>query len=60
MLEMKNEYRNQTENIFEMEEITNDTKSEAEPKITITMVRTFRYQVVQTRDSVIIQVSVYP
>ena len=25
-----------------MEEITNDTKSEAEPKITIPMVRTFR------------------
>ena len=42
MLEMKNENLNQTENVFEMEEITNDTKSEAEPKITIPMVRTFR------------------
>ena len=41
MLEMKNENLNQTENVFEMEEITNDTKSEAEPKITITIVRTF-------------------
>ena len=39
---MKNENLNQTENVFEMEEITNDTKSEAEPKITIPMVRTFR------------------
>mgnify|MGYP006863587940 CR=1 FL=1 len=38
---MKNENLNQTENVFEMEEITNDTKSEAEPKITITIVRTF-------------------
>ena len=39
---MKNENLNQTENVFEMEEITNDTKSEAEPKITSPMVRRFR------------------
>ena len=53
---MKNENRNQTENRFDRKEITNDTNSEAEGRIT--MVRTFRYQVVQTRDSSIIEVYV--
>ena len=49
---MKNENRNQTENRFDRKEITNDTNSEDEGRIT--MVRTFCYQVVQTRDSSII------
>ena len=53
---MKNENRNQTENRFDRKEITNDTNSEAEWRIT--MIMTFRYQVVQTRDSFIIQVYV--
>ena len=49
---MKNENHNQSENRFEMEELTNDTNSEAEQRIT--MVRTLRYLVVQTRESIVI------